>query len=30
MNEQNTMATSAMNEYGFQAYTFPAEMEERG
>lgn len=30
MNEQNTMVTSAMNEYGFQAYTFPAEMEERG
>ena len=30
MNEQNTMATSAMNEYGFRAYTFPAEMEERG
>ena len=30
MNEQNTMATSAMNEYGFQTYTFPAEMEERG
>lgn len=30
MNEQNTMATSAMNEYGFQAYTFPAEMEDRG
>ena len=29
MNEQNAMAASAMNEYGFQTYTFPAEMEER-
>lgn len=30
MNEQSAMAASAMNEYGFQTYTFPAEMEERG